>query len=316
MVLSTKHSVEDSDIDSVTHTLRQSNESFGFRPREHPVTYDAEIVDNYHNLLRKLPVAKEWPPAPAEMVTRLQQLPHGPNAPQHTLRCGFRNPRDTRFAHVWAKRTHFVNRGGKRVLLDDARYSVGYGQHLAKVQLETLEHTSALLMPALPASKAKPLHAVSSGGQRAPNISGPGHHMNCTYRAIPLTEGDPIALLAHVLVIWELIEEEPRLHLENGRTEFQLVILDRPPDETDGVPQYPSLPIPRDAFVLMSVIVSQLAAGQPDASMNTDVPVAWGWPQQDAAKLIASLLVELSPFGFDSSKEFEEAVARHRREAG
>lgn len=317
MTLRTQFSVDDSDIDNLTRKLRKSNEAIGFRPQKHPVRYDAAIVDEERNAVRELPTTRDWPPDPAEMVPRLQQLPNDPNAPFHNLHCGFRNPSKSRYAYVWASPMFFRHpTTDKHVPMpDDPRYSVGYGQRIARVRLENLQHTTSLLMPALAASKAEPVHAIWSGGQRAPNPGGPGDLMNCTFDTMPLTEGEPLALLALVLFIWDRIESEPRLHLENGRTEFRLVIIDRPPDEfTTDQPVYPNLPIPHDAFELMSVFVSQPVAGRPHASMHTDISLAWGWPQPETAKLIAGILAEIAPFGFATQKEFSEAVAHHHRE--
>lgn len=307
--------VTETDVEWVIDLFRKRNEDIGFTARDHPVPYHIAVVDEQDQILQELPAAAEWPPNPVTVTRLMQRVSHDPHVPHQLLRLTISNPRDTRRAYVVAAPMRLVTPDGEPHPFPEPRYLVNRGQCIDNIRRETLLDTPALLALNLIATEAEPLHAAWIGGRRAPNPDEEKKdRMGCWYNHMPLPLGEPVDLAELIQDIWESIDHDPDLYVANGRTDFQLVILNGPPEPVDSMPTYPNIPIPPEVTQLQRSYVTQWAADDPAASLRTEIFLGQRLALADAASLIAGVLPELVPYAFDCRAELDDAVARHRRQ--
>lgn len=304
----------ETDVAQLVDRLRTNNEANGFTSRNHPVAYDINVADEYETHVQDLPAADEWPPEPATMMQRLQQLSHDPHSPHQAMNLLIRNPSKTHTAFVLAAPMYTVTPGGGYRSPPEPQYFVSLGQYLSNVRRETLHETVALLTPELVAPEAESLHAVWIGGQRA---SVPGEEMDrmsCNYEHVTPPRGSRVNLAELIQFVWKSIEDSEDLRLPDGRTDFRMVILDGTPEPPEAMPMYPDIPIPPGVAELQSIHILQRTADDPMAGLRIEVNLGRYLPLVTTVQLIAGVLPELIPYAFENPEELNAAVAQRRRQ--
>lgn len=314
MAMVEKREITDADIDHLTGQLRAHNDAHHFIAGDHPVAYSFSVAAEHDGLVQNLPATDEWPPDPATIIDRLQQVSLDPHVDQQTLNITIRNLDNTRHAYLLAAPMFPVTSDGEYCTVAEPLYFISYGQYIETVRREDLHETPALLAPELVASEEDALHAAWTGGRRAPHPDGRTNRFRYYFDHHPLTLGKRTQLPEVIQYIWATIDNSPSLDMDNGLTEFELAILNGPPERTTAMPRYPEIPIPPEVTELQRSYVCQWAADDPTANLATEVVLGRLWPLTETAKLLAGVLPEIAPYAFINLAELREANARRRRQ--